>query len=119
MAQINIPLGARSPNFLNVRITPFDPSLDLTQVVGVTFSVLRQTDGVTVTWTGAITAGATATLMYATYGFAADGSDWPVAGPYFISPILGMSVGSITATVITAECQPPSTFQYPTNPAGY
>ena len=120
MAQINIPLGARSPNYLNVRITPFDPSLDLTQVIGVNFTVLRQTDGVTVTWVGAIVFGATPTLMYATYGFASDGSDWPVAGPYSISPVLTMSSGgSITSTVITAECQPLSAFQYPTSPAGY
>jgi hypothetical protein len=91
---IKVPQGGRAPFTLSIAITPADPSLDLTTVTAVAFRVLRQ-DGVRVTWTAHIADGATATNLVATYMFAVDGSDLPVAGHYALVPLLSVLGGTV------------------------
>jgi hypothetical protein len=107
---IQIPLGSQAPAALTVQITSYDPSLDLTTVTAVVLSVLRQTDGITATWSATITGTATTTLLQVTYTFASDGSDFPVLGPYAATPILTVPGGQVLGTVVGLFCVLPNDF---------
>lgn len=112
MSAIEIPQGTQAPVALSVSVNPADPSLDLTTVSAVVFQVLRDADGQTAMWTATIES-ATSTQLMANYIFAPGGTDFPVLGPYHVTPILTVPGGYVTGTVVEVFVVPPSRFRYP------
>ena len=108
-----IPFGTSAPVTLSISITPYDPSLDLTTVTAVALEVSRQADGGTATWVASIAGGATPSLVVVNYTFASAGVDFPVTGPYFVTPVLTVPGGTVIGTVVDILVPNPQQFHYP------
>lgn len=97
-------VGMRAPTTLQITVTPSDPSLDLTTVTAVTFTMRRSNK--TIVTLAANILSASKSQLVAGYMFNSNGQDLNVSGPYQFDPQLTVPGGFINCESVPMMVQP-------------